>query len=104
MWVVLLKVTFSKRDTDCATRSDRSPAFLHASQSPELLEFLKGLLKYVVWALSDVSGASAVSFFLSLSYFLQQSEKNRGRQRKVGFRLLGMITKDSAGFDSLHFY
>lgn len=53
-------------------------------------------MKYVVWALSDVSGASAVFLFLSLSlsYSLQQSNKKRGRQRKVGFLLSGIITKD----------
>lgn len=85
MQVVCLKVTFSKRDADCAMRSDRSPAFLHASQSPELLEFLKGLLKYVVWVLSDVSGASAVSFFLSLSYFLQPSEKTEVDRERLAF-------------------
>lgn len=53
-------------------------------------------MKYVVWALSDVSGASAVFLFLSLSlsYSLQQSNKKRGRQRKVGFLLSGIIAKD----------
>lgn len=40
----------------------------------------------------------SLPFFLSLSYFLQQSKKKRGRQRKVGFLLSGIITKEVLWF------
>lgn len=37
----------------------------------------------------------SLPFFISLSYSLQQSKKKRGRQRKVGFLLSGIITKEA---------